>query len=58
MCKKEAIEEARKHNLGLVLWTDGLKLDQGHVVAIVCWEEKSNAKRKEMAFFEGKTKRY
>lgn len=54
--KKEAIEEARKNNPGLILWTDGSKLDQGQVAAAVCWEEKSTTKWKEKSIFLGKNK--
>ena len=54
--KKEAIEEAKKNNSGLVLWTDGSKLDQGPAAAAVCWEEKSSAKWKEKSIFLGKNK--
>ena len=34
-CKKKALEEARKNQPGLVLWTDGSKLNQGQVGAAV-----------------------
>ena len=39
-CKKRALQEARKNQPGLILWTDGLKVDQGQVTAVVCWEDK------------------
>lgn len=54
--KKEAIEEAKKDNPGLLLWTDSSKLDQGQVAAAVCWKEKSTAKWKEKNMFLGKNK--
>ena len=34
-CKKRALEEARRNQPGLVLWTDRSKLDQGQVAAAV-----------------------
>lgn len=43
-------------NPGLMLWTDGLKLDQSQVAAAVCWKEKSTAKWKEKSVFLGKNK--
>ena len=53
--KKEAIIDASKTS-GLVLWTDGSKLDQGQVAAAVCWEEKSSAKWREKSILLGKNK--
>lgn len=53
-CKKEAIEEAKKDKAGLVLWTDGSKLGQGHIAAALCWKDKPTAKRKEKNIFLGK----
>ena len=38
--KKEAFEAAKKDRTGLVLWTDGSKLDQGQTAAAVCWKDK------------------
>ncbi len=35
-CKKTALEEAKKNQPNLILWTDGLKLDQGQVADSVC----------------------
>lgn len=35
-CKKQALQEAKKHRTVLVLWTDGSKLDQGNVRVAVC----------------------
>lgn len=35
--KKQALEKAKKDRTGLVLWTDGSKLDEGKVGAAVCW---------------------
>ncbi len=54
--KKEAIEEARKDNQGLVLWTDASKLNQGQTAAAVSWEDKSITKWKERSIFLGKNK--
>ena len=54
--KKEAMEEARKDKPGLVLWTDGSKLDQGQTAAAVCWEDKLAAKWKEKSIFLGRNK--
>ena len=41
--KKNALEEARKYRAGLVMWTDGSKLDHGtgRVGAAICWKEKT-----------------
>ena len=54
--KREAIEEAKKDKAGLVLWTDGSKLDQGHAAAAVCWEDKPAGEWKEKSIFLGKNK--
>ncbi len=56
LSKKEAIEEARKDNQGLVLWTDVSKLNQGQTAAAVCWKDKSIAKWKERSIFLGNNK--
>ena len=48
--------EARKDNQGLVLWTDGSKLDQVQAAAAVCWKDRSTAKWKEKSIFLGKNK--
>ncbi len=40
----------------MVLWADGLKLDQGQTAAAVCWEDKSAAKWKERTIFLGRNK--
>ncbi len=45
------MEEARKDKPGLVLWTDGSKLDQGQAAAAVCWEDKLAAKWRERSIF-------
>lgn len=55
-CKKKALGEARKNQPGLVLWTDGSKLDQGQVGAAVCWEDKLTGRWKERSEFLGKNK--
>lgn len=54
--KKNAIEEARKYRPGLVMWTDGSKLDRGSVGAAVCWREKALDLWKEKGDFLGKNK--
>lgn len=54
--KKHAIEEAKKDWPGLVIWTDGSKLDQG-AGAAVCWRRKSFNSWKEKCVFLGKIKR-
>ena len=36
---KKAMEEAKKHRTGHVLWVDGSKLSQGNAAAAVCWKE-------------------
>ncbi len=54
--KREAIEEAKKDKAGLVLCTDGSKLDQGHAAAAVCWEDKPAGEWKEKSIFLGKNK--
>ncbi len=46
-CKKRALEEARRNQQRLVLWTDGSKLDQDQVAAAVCWEDNLTARWKE-----------
>ena len=53
--KKDAIKEARKYRPGLVMWTDGSKLDQ-RVGAAVCWREKTRDLWKEKGVFLGKNK--
>lgn len=40
----------------LILWTDGFKLDQSHVVAAVCWKNKPAGQWKEKREFLGKNK--
>lgn len=55
--KKEALEEARKERTGLVLWTDGSKLDQGQAAAAVCWKDKTTGQWKEKSIFLGKNKK-
>ena len=56
-CKKKALEEARKTQVGLVLWTDGSKLDQGQVAAAVCWEDNFTGCWKEKSEYLGKNKK-
>ena len=55
-CKKKALEEARKLQAGLVLWTDGSKLDQGQVAAAVCWEDNPTGRWREKSEYLGKNK--
>ena len=54
--KKNALEEAKKYHTGLIMWTDGLKLDHGRVGAAVCWREKALDLWKEKSVFLGKIK--
>ncbi len=54
--KKEALEEAKKYRTGLVMWTDGSKLDHGRAGAAVCWREKALDSWKEKSVFLGKNK--
>ena len=56
--KKNALEEARKYRAGLVMWTDGSKLDHGtgRVGAAVCWKEKTLDSWKEKSVFLGRNK--
>ena len=51
--KKEALEEAKKDRTGLTLWTDGSKLDQGHVAAAICWRDNLLGQWKEKSVFLG-----
>ena len=39
-CNKKTLKEERKNKTGLVLWTDGSKLDQNQDRTAVCWEDK------------------
>ena len=52
-CKKKGLEEARKGESGLVLWTDGSKLDQGQAAAAICWEDTVVGRWKEKSIFLG-----
>ncbi len=52
--KKKALEEAKKIQAGLVLWTDGSKLDQGQTAAAVCWEDNFTGRWKEKKRVLGK----
>lgn len=40
----------------MVLWTDGSKLEQSHIAAAVCWEDKTAGQWKEKGMFLGKYK--
>ncbi len=56
--KKNAFEDARKYRTGLVMWTDGSKLDHGtgRVGAAICWKEKTLDSWKEKSIFLSKNK--
>ena len=54
--KKEALEEAKKNCTGLVMWTDGSKLDHGRFGDAVCWRESPIDLWKEKSVFLGKNK--
>ena len=49
-------KKERKKDRGLVMWTDGSKLDQGNVGAAVCWKDKISNQWKEKRVFLGKNK--
>ena len=53
-CKKQALEKATKYRAGLVMWTDGSKLDQGNTGAAVCWRDKKLDRWKDKSVFLGK----
>lgn len=55
-CKKQALEAAKKDRTGLVLWTDGSKLDNGNLGATVCWRDKSLGQWNDKIVFLGKNK--
>ena len=55
-CKKQALEEAISYQTGLVMWTDGSKLDQGNTGAAVCWKDRNTDQWKEKSIFLGKNK--
>lgn len=46
-CPIDALEKAMRDDRGLVMWTDGSKLDQGNVGAAVCWKDKTSNQWKE-----------
>ena len=54
--RPNALEEAKKNRTGLVMWTDGSKLDHGRVGAAVCWKESPIDLWKEKSVFLGKNK--
>ena len=56
--KKEALEETKKYRTGLVMWTDGSKLDHGRAGATVCWREKALDSWKEKSAFLGKVRKF
>ena len=55
-CKKQALVEATRYRTGLVMWTDGSKLDQGNAGAAVCWRDRNLDQWKEKSVFLGKNK--
>ena len=54
--KKEALHEATRYRAGLVMWTDGSKLDNGNSGAAVCWRDKRLDRWKQKSVFLGKNK--
>ena len=54
--KKQALEEAKKDRTGLVLWTDGSKLDKGKIGAAVCWKDNRLSQWKDKSVFLGEKK--
>lgn len=55
-CPINALEKAKRDERGLVMWTDGSKLDQGNVGAAVCWKDETSNQWKEKSVFLGKNK--
>ena len=49
--EKQAFQEAKKYRAGLVLLTDGSKLDQGNVGGAFCWEDKKLDKWRDKSVF-------
>lgn len=54
--KKQALVEATRHRNGLVMWTDGSKLDQGNAGDAICWKTKRLDRWKDKSVFLGKNK--
>ena len=54
--KKQALDEATKYRPGLVLWTDGSKLENGNTGAAVCWRDKRTNRWREKSVFLGRNK--
>lgn len=54
--KEQAIKEAKKYRSGLILWTDGSKLDKGCAGAAVCSKDKRLDRWKAKSIFLGKNK--
>ncbi len=54
--RNEALEGAKKDRTGLIFWTDGSKLDQGHAAAALCWKDKPAGQWREKSVFLGKNK--
>ena len=55
-CKKQELKEARKEVAGLVIRTDGSKLENSNCGAAVCWREKKLGQWKQKSVFLGKNK--
>ena len=54
--KEKAIGQAKKYQVGTVLWTDGSKLNTENVGAAVTWRDKSLNKWRETSLFLRKNK--
>lgn len=54
--KEQALKEANKYQAGLVMWTDGSKLDQDNTEAAVCWKDKRLSQQKNKSGFFWKSK--
>ena len=55
-CKNQALKEATRYQAGLVIWTDGSKLDNGSCGAAICWRDKRLNQWKQKSEFLGKNK--
>lgn len=55
--KEQALKEVTKNRTGLVLCTDGSKLDQGNTGAAVCWKDERLDCWKNKRFYLGKNKK-
>ena len=54
--KQEALQEAAKSRAGIILWTDGSKLDTGKVGAAVVWFDNRLNKWQEKRRYLGQNK--